>query len=301
MTVSLVPPRFAAEVGGYDAEAGVTGADWLRSLPRLVDECLERWELVRDGTAMHGYAALVLPVRRGAEPAVLKLTWPHPEAAYEHLALRAWDGHGAVRLLAADPARWAMLLERLDAERSLYDEPIEDACTAIGGLVRALDVPALPRLDTLSGYAAELDESLREGVPRLPRRFAEQARSLLRDLTADPGVDGRLVHTDLHYGNVLHGRDGQWLAIDPKPLAAEPAYAVAPNLWNRWADVLDGNIRWNLRHRLELICDAAGIDTDRARAWTIVREADNAQDGGTGPDGYDRATMAVAIIKAMQD
>lgn len=46
---------------------------------------------------------------------------------------------------------------------------------------------------------------------------------------------------------------------------------------------------------------AAGIDEDRAKAWTIIREVDHARYGGDGPDGHDRVTMAVAIIKAMLD
>ncbi len=44
---------------------------------------------------------------------VLKVTWPHPEAAPEPLALQSWNGHGSVRLVRADPSRFAMLLERL--------------------------------------------------------------------------------------------------------------------------------------------------------------------------------------------
>lgn len=301
MSVSLVPAEFLARVSGFEAEAGISGADWARQLPRLIDECVQRWELSMDGAAMCGHAGIVLPVRRAAESAVLKITWPHPEAAHEHLALRAWGGRGAVRLLAADPSRWALLLERLDGSRTLRREPLDDACATIGALLRALDIPALPQLDTLSGYAAELAASLDDGLQMLPPRFVDHARGLLRDLTSSPEVDSRLTHTDLHYANVLHGRRHEWLAIDPKPLAADPAYAVAPALWNRWPEALDGSIRWNLRRRLEIICEAAGVDEDRAKAWTIIREVDNARSGGDGPDGHDRVTMAVAIIKAMLD
>ncbi|MGH3727511.1 MAG: aminoglycoside phosphotransferase family protein [Micromonosporaceae bacterium] len=198
---------------------------------------------------MYGYASLVLPVRREAEPAILKISWPHPEARHEHLALRAWDGHHAVRLLAADPSRWAMLLERLDWRRTLLSEPIDDACARIGELLGALDVPALPQLDTLSDFAEKFVEWLEGGTPTLPPRhepplpprFLDQARGLLRDLTSSPDLDSRLVNTDLHYANVLYGRDGQWLAIDPKPMAADPAYAVAPAIRTRWHEVVDGS------------------------------------------------------------
>ncbi len=309
MAESLVPVGFIDMVSEYGAEAGIRGVDWARGLPRLVDECLQQWQLTIDGDPMYGYASLVLPVRREAEPAILKISWPHPEARHEHLALRAWDGHHAVRLLAADPSRWAMLLERLDWRRTLLSEPIDDACARIGELLGALDVPALPQLDTLSDFAEKFVEWLEGGTPTLPPRhepplpprFLDQARGLLRDLTSSPDLDSRLVNTDLHYANVLYGRDGQWLAIDPKPMAADPAYAVAPAIRTRWHEVVDGSVRWNLRRRLEIICETSGVNPDRARAWTIVREVDNARDGGTGPDGYDRRTMAVAMIKAMQD
>ena len=92
---------------GRPAEGFQTGDAWLDRLPGLVRTSLQRWELTPDGPARHGVCALVLPVRRGGgEAAVLKVAWPHPEARHEHLALQLWGGHGAVRLLAADPATW---------------------------------------------------------------------------------------------------------------------------------------------------------------------------------------------------
>ena len=84
---------------------------------------------------MTGATALVLPVRtETGEPAVLKLGWPHPEATYEHLALRAWAGEGAVRLLRADPRRQVMLLERAEPGHDLHQLPIVEACEVIAGL-----------------------------------------------------------------------------------------------------------------------------------------------------------------------
>ena len=106
---------------------------------------------------MHGTAALVLPVRRrDGSAVVLKVTWPHAEAEHEHLALQRWEGRGAVRLLAANPGRWAMLLERLCSDRDLYDVPIDEACTVIGDLLRQLDHPAIPQLSRLSAEAASM-------------------------------------------------------------------------------------------------------------------------------------------------
>ena len=299
----VVPESFAALLRGRPAEGFQTGDAWLDRLPGLVRASLQRWELTPDGPPRHGVCALVLPVRRrSGEAAALKVTWPHPEARHEHLALQLWGGHGAVRLLAADPATWTMLLERLDADRDLHDVPVEDACATIGDLLGRLDRPATPQLTRLSGEVQRLLDALATPPPAIPRRFVEQAVALARDLVRDGQVDARLVHTDLHYANVLAAGREPWLAIDPKALAAEPAFAVAPALWNRWDEALAGHdVRGHLRRRLAIVCAHGGIDEDRARAWTIVREVQNALWATGSAGGAARVTTAVAIIKAMND
>lgn len=305
----LVPPAFAALLAGRPADpderldGGIDGDSWLARLPRLVEDQLDRRELRRDGGSRHGGCALVVPVRRrDGGPAALKVTWPHAESRHEHLALRAWAGDGAVRLLAASPADHALLLERLDPDDDLSTAPIEEACTRIGRLLQRLDRPALPQLDTLSGLTEEFQARLGRPCPAVPRRFVEQARSLAADLSTDAGVDARLVHSDLHFENVLRGgadRPGEWVAIDPKPLAADPAYAVWPVLHNRWADVLDGDVAWEIRCRLGWVCDAAGLDEERARSWAIVRTVDQAVDLARADPRVD-LTAQVTLLKALQ-
>ena len=231
-------------------------------------------------------------------PAVLKVTWPHHEALTEHLGLRRWDGRGAVRLLRADPRRFALLLERLDATTDLRSVPVDEACGVIGDLLARLRVPALPQVPTLSTYASR-QLAKPPPVDVLPRRFVEQGRRLAAELVSDPEVDAWLLHTDLHYENVLRGGREPWLAIDPKPTAGDRAFEVAPALWNRADELGTGSsVRWNLRRRLEIVCEHAEIDEARAKAWTIVREVDNATDPA---EGSARAGLAVAIIKAMND
>jgi streptomycin 6-kinase len=301
----LVPEGFRVRVATYPLDPvsptawyAVTGEAWLRRLPGLLTELLDEWSLSVDGDVRWGVAAVAIPVRSTAGPAVLKVTWPHHEALTEHLGLRQWNGRGAVRLLRADPRRFALLLERLDATTDLRRVPVEEGCGVIGDLLAELRSPALPQMPTLSAYAAR---QLAKPPPLdvLPRRFVEQARRLAADLTSDPEVDAFLLHTDLHYQNVLRGARQPWLAIDPKPTAGDRAFEVAPALWNRTDELGTGSsVRWNLRRRLEIVCAHAGIDEDRAKAWTIVREYDNATDPVEGPG---RTSLAVAVIKAMNN
>lgn len=304
-----IPSPFADMVTGRPAEGGLDGDCWLAALPGLVRELVEEWELRANGPVRHGMCALVVPVVSNHGPAVLKVSWPHEEAAHEHLALRAWSGHGAVRLLAADPHRWAMLLEPLEAERELSGEDVDTSTETIGVLLHRLDRPALPQLAQLSRESERWAEQVRSyGTRLLPRRLAERAAAIFTELGSEDGVDARLVHTDLHDMNVLAGDREPWLAIDPKPLAAVPEFGVAPLVWNRDLDARRApSTREHLRRRVEIACESGGLDVDRAMLWTLARCAQNvageAWDSvqtGVEPDA-DVVSWWVTCCKAMQD
>lgn len=312
-----LPAGFVATVSQHAAEGEgptrVDGTTWLRTVPRLVDEALERWRLTLDRTEplRSGFTALVVPVTRPqGDPGALKVGWPHPESDTEHLALRAWKGRGAVRLLAADPSSGTLLLERLDAGRDLTTGDVRESSEELGSLLATLDRPATPWAETLSGQLRRIAGRLALAAGdaavahRFPRRMLQQAASLATDLLAEEGLDGRLVHTDLHQANALWRADpGEWVAIDPKTVAGDPHWAVAPAIWNRWPDALAApDLRGHLVSRLETVCGAAGLDPDRARSMTVVRVADNALWAITHDrdDVVDEVTRSVAVIKAMQ-
>ena len=291
------------------AQRGADWAEFVDRLPRLTGELLEEWQLTIDGESTHGFCALVVPVRTAAgRPAVLKVGFPHDEAEHEHLALQHWHGRGAVELLRADPHREAMLLERLHREdlTELWDV---EACEVVAGLYSRLHVPAPPQLRTLTSYVERWGADLAE-LPRnapIPRRLVEQTLSLARDFVADPASTGTMIHTDLHYANVLAADREPWLAIDPKPVSGDPHYELAPMLWNRWPE-LAGDIRSGVRRRFHALVDTADLDEDRARDWVVVRMMHNAlwrlQDPPdvrriTPTDDY--LTMCVAVAKAVQD
>ncbi len=307
-TSADIPADFATTVSQHVPDTGMaTGADWLLTLPRLVHELLEQWALSVSGPPRHGYAAVVLPVRReDGTAAALRVVWPHPEAADEHLALRAWGGRGAVRMLATDRTRWATLLEWLEP-RDLSSLPVLDACAEIGGLLRALDRPALPWARPLTAHldrlVDDIDRLSADQARAFPRRMLDQGRSLARDLASEPGVDARLLHTDLHQHNVLWRPDpGQWVAIDPQTMAAEPAFGVAPALWNQWDQALAASdLRTHIGLRCEVICDAGGLDPDRTRALSIIRMVRNAVWTLQAPTARaaDDLTQIVALVKAL--
>jgi streptomycin 6-kinase len=297
-----------AEVLGYAAR-GPAWATWVEDLPRIAGDIMIEWELTTDGPSWHGHCALVLPVARDdSTPAVLKLSWMHEEQEFEHLALQAWQGNSTVRLYRADPRRGALLLERLNGNRSLLDIDAHEACEITADFYPRLHVPALPQLRTLSSYVERWTGNLTRldlDAP-IPRRLVEQAVSLGAAFGSDPATNGRMIHGDLHYANVLAAEREPWLVIDPKPMSGDPHYEVAPLLWNRWDElVAAGNLRAGIRRRFHTVVDAAGLDEERARAWVIVRMVHNAlwaiedASGGLTDEDRDYLTMCITVAKAM--
>ncbi|MEV7678788.1 aminoglycoside phosphotransferase family protein [Streptomyces sp. NPDC088341] len=250
---------------------GEAGRAFIEALPGRAADFLERWELRRTGPSMYGMCALVLPVEcADGTAAVLKLQHLDEESAGEPVALRAWDGAGAVRLLRYDGTTGTLLLERLRA-RDLSGVPSREAVLILGGLLARLTSAKAPAgLRTLGEAAARM---LSE-VPVLEKSLADEGeRRLLRDcaaavreVVAEPG--DRLLHWDLHYENVLAADREAWLAIDPKPLAGDPGFELLPALDNRFDA---SETLW----RFDLLTEALGLDRERARAWTLGRVLQN--------------------------
>ncbi|MEU3723236.1 aminoglycoside phosphotransferase family protein [Streptomyces sp. NPDC031705] len=277
-----VPAALAASQDGDAWRA------WTAALPALAKEFLDRWSLRLDGPPAHGAVALVLPVLQAeGPPAVLKLQPVDEETQGEPLALRVWGARHAVALLDSAPDSGVMLLERLDAARSLAT--VSDGTAALERLSELLAqlaaVPAPAGLRLLSDIARAMIDRVptysRSLADPSERRLLATCAAAVRELLDEPG--DRLLHWDLHYDNVLAplpssqvaGR-APWLAIDPKPLAGDPAFELLPALRNRWDDVITAaDVSRAIRHRFHLMTEVIGLDRERAAGWTLGRVLQN--------------------------
>ncbi|MGW3066845.1 aminoglycoside phosphotransferase family protein [Streptomyces sp. NPDC001130] len=253
---------------------GPAGRAFIAGLPDLTAGFLDRWRLRLDGPAMNGVSALVLPVvRADGGRAVLKLQLPDEESEGEPVALRVWDGAGAVRLLDHDPQTGTMLLERLDESRMLSAVADTRAAVLVVGrlLARLTSFPAPPGMRRLGDIAGAMLEQTPWALERIPdpavRRLVADCAAAVREVVAEPG--DRLLHWDLHFENVLAGERADWLAIDPKPLAGDPGFELWPALVNRFEAA-------EVRRRFDALTDVLGLDRERARAWTLGRLLQNA-------------------------
>jgi streptomycin 6-kinase len=270
--VSGVPIH--ASLDWWRSEPG--GADWLERLPGLVRACAERWSLEL-GEPYESNTSWVAPaVRADGSHAVLKLNYPDPDTEHEANALAGWNGVGAVRLLEQDQVWRALLVERCEPGTQLWAVADDDEATRIGAAVlRRLWRPreAAP-YRTLAVEAARWAEELPArwdslGQP-FERRLLDEVIAWIGEL-APSQPELVVAHQDLHGGNVLRSTREPWLAVDPKPLLAEPAFDTASLVRDRRPELVrEAHPERRLRRRLDLVAAELDLDRERMRGWGIV-------------------------------
>jgi streptomycin 6-kinase len=189
-------------------------------------------------------------------PAVLKVGWPHPESEHEAEALGHYDGRGAVRLLAHDPGRNALLLERCEPGTALSELDEEESLRIAAGVLRRLWRPPA------EGHRFAL---LADAATRWASELSDLDPGLVRELVAGQG-ELVVCHQDFHGGNVLRAQREPWLAIDPKPLVGEREFDTASLVRDR-RPIAEAKV---LRRRLDLLSAELGLDRERMRLWGIV-------------------------------
>jgi streptomycin 6-kinase len=214
-------------------KALAVGADgWLRNLPALVAALADEWGFTLDRRFDDSTEAFVAAVTlHDGAPAVLKLLVPRSGDAAQHeiTVLRLADGDGCVRLLRDDPARGALLLERLGP--SLHDLALpvgrrhEILCATASALWRPAAGCGLPTgaekgrwlIDHIVRLWGEL------GQPCSERSVQHAIDCATRRIEAHDDERAVLVHGDVHEWNVLLAGDAFKL-VDPDGLLAEAEY-----------------------------------------------------------------------------
>jgi streptomycin 6-kinase len=226
-----------------------------------MEELVERWQLKVGDEYPPGAAGRAYRVEcADGTPAVLKLIHPHREALQEADALERWDGDGAIRLLARDDEHNAVLLERCEPGTPLSELETEAAMDVLVGLLPRLwkDPSGFVRIDDEAGYFADDIDTC------VDARLRDVAHAYLRELLPTQG-ERVLVSQDLHGDNVLAAEREPWLAIDPKPLAAEREFSAAPIV--RSPEL--GHSRRQALYRLDRLAEL-GLDRDRMIGWTVM-------------------------------
>lgn len=247
------------------------GSAWLERLPLLLRECSEQWSLRVGDAYPYASASLAVPATLpDGGGAVLKVQFPDRESEFEAAALVRWDGDGAVRLLAHDAGRHALLLERCDPGTPLSELDQDDALDVIVSLLprlwKQVGGPFRSLVDEAAWWAGYLPATWERSGHPFERGLLDAVLDALELLPRSQG-EQVLVNQDLHADNVLRARREPWLVIDPKPLAGEREFGVAAMV--RGDELGAGPT--NVRYRLNRLTAELGLDRDRTRAWAMAQ------------------------------
>jgi streptomycin 6-kinase len=116
------------------------------------------------------------------------------------------------------------------------------------------------------GWAATLSVDWDAAGRPCERTLVDATAEFLDQLAKSQG-EQVLVHQDLHGENVLAAEREPWLVIDPKPLAGEREFSLAPII--RSFEL--GHSQKEVVYRLDRLSSELGLDRDRARCWTIAQ------------------------------
>jgi streptomycin 6-kinase len=249
----------------------VGASAWIDELPLLVRTIEADWGITVGRTYRDSTEAFVAEaVCDDGSKAVLKLIVPRDADAVAHEAtvLRLAAGEGCPRLLQADVARGALLLERLG--RSLYELQLpirrrhEILISAALRIWRPAPSAGLP---TGAAKAEWLADFITEMWEELDRPCSERAVDYALACAARRGEAHRdetavVVHGDVHQWNALEAGD-EFKLVDPDGLLAEREYDLGIIMRE---DPLDGD----LHERARWLADRTGLDKTAIWEWGVI-------------------------------
>lgn len=265
---------------GLATWTGETARRWLSDLPMLIAAAQDRWGIaIGEPFEPGGATSYVAPATTSdGRHMVYKCTIPHDEAIGEADALRAYDGHGAVRLHADHPTTFELLVEHCEPGSSLWEESDGVRIEVTSTLMKRLwssEAPAhLTRLRDLTSMWAGITERrmITLEVPWITGPI-ERGVDLLRSLPAAAPAHV-LLHQDLHPGNILSSKREPWLAIDPKPVVGDPAFDPVQLLVQDNGRVSEPPGHDLVVERLQRIGARLALDPERIGLWALARCAE---------------------------
>jgi streptomycin 6-kinase len=210
--------------------------------------------------------------RRNDQPVVIKVAKQEEDESRSAAVLRAFGGKGVVRIL--DDFEGALLLERITPGDSLvamatggHDDGATEVLAEVIDRMSPDDVSAVP---TVEEWGRNFERHLAGDQQYVPPVLVEEARTVFQGLCASQ-CRRRLLHGDLHHGNVLRDFERGWVAIDPKGVVGELEYEIGAALRNPIEQPEVFLQAQRIHARISYFADRLELDADRIRAWAFAQ------------------------------
>jgi len=240
---------------------------------------LSAWHLSNPQFLTQTMTSHIYTATYNGEAVILKLLSPSEiDEQRGAVALRYFDGHGAVRLFCYDEGAHLMEYAAGDELVTLVERgEDENATRIIAQVIKQLhSVAQTPSHDGLFMlkhwfealfHKAAFDRQA--GIESIYVRSASLAERLLADQR-----EVRVLHGDIHHRNIRQSSRG-WLAFDPKGIVGERTYDCANTLCNpAMPEIVHNETR--LLNNAAILADTLAIDLLRVLAFTYAYACLNA-------------------------
>lgn len=250
---------------------GNEGQKWFENIPSIINTYEKKWSLrvLSPYDLTYNYIA---PVERlDGSRAVLKIGYPKDREFQSEIdMLEACNGEGMVRLLMADRANAVILIEEVTPGIPLSTITDDSQATKILTSVMRKVWKPLPNKHHFTNIA-DWTKALYKPCDPFPSNFVHKAIPLLEELLKT-SASPVLTHADLHHDNILKSDRAEWLAIDPKGIAAEPCYDTTAMIRNPYK-LLQAMPDFDdlLRNRISVMSNELGFHPERIRRWCFVQ------------------------------
>jgi len=257
------------------AICGERGEKWFDRLPKTIRELETEWS-VKVGEPFSGIEFnFVAEAAMNGRPVVVKIAPPfepteiHAEAQY----LRTRNGEGAVRLIAEDRGRHALLMERAlpgDALFTVYEKDpaaiVEPAIDVLRSVLR----PAPAERTDVGSLDVWFGNFRRYRDTDFPRDYADKAFEIYGRLSGQTACSYYL-HGDFHPGNIVTSDRASFLAIDPKGIVGHIGYDIAVFLNNlQWWRKEDPRMPNLVSHAVRSFAAGFDLPERELREWAFA-------------------------------
>ncbi len=285
---------------------GEEGKAWLDNIPDIIKKYEKKWsiQVLPPFTLSYNYVAPATST--DGTTVVLKIGFPKDkEFQTEISALEVFNGEGIELLLQEDRDNAVMLIEQVTPGIPLSSLEDDDEATRIlAKVMKALwkPLPAkhsfIPLKDWMQGLPRYIKEKGSKGP--LPIHLVEKANILFEELLAT-AKESVLVHGDLHHDNVLSSHRSEWLAIDPKGIAAEPCYETAAMIRNPYEKMRKiPDIQTVLRKRILILSEELHFDPQRVLKYCFAQTMLSAVWNHEEAKGAEHALVIAEALDTLQ-
>jgi streptomycin 6-kinase len=233
-------------------------------------QLVARWHVDVEQVRVTPGAVLAFGRRRN-EGVVVKVVRTRGDEWYSGHVLQAFAGRGTVRVHEA--VEGAALLERLEPGEPLADSALDDGASmeVIAGTIAAM-APTEPvvRVPTVADWGRGFERHRVRGDAQVAMELVDAAEGVYV-CSCETQSNVRLLHGDLHHGNVLRDSRRGWVVIDPKGVLGEPEYEVGAALRNPWGRPDLFANPFVIERRVAILARTLRFDEERLLSWAFAQ------------------------------